>query len=84
MLKFFTSVITVLTFMCCLCIVAGIPICLFAYLLGPISQIYIRTILLAVLTIIPILLVIFAKKESLIFNITYVCAALMFIVGWFI
>ena len=84
MLKFFKLIVTALTFMCCLCIVIGIPTSLFAYLFGPISQIYLRTILLAVLTGIPIFFIIFAKKESLIFNITYICAALMFIAGWFI
>ena len=84
MLKFFKLIITALTFVCCLCIVIGIPTALFTHLFGQISQIYTRTILLAVLTAIPIFLVIFAKKESSVFNITYVCAALMFIIGWFV
>ena len=84
MLKFFKLIVTALTFMCSLCIVIGIPTSLFAHLFGPISQIYVRTVLLSILTAIPVFLVIFAKKESSIFNITYVCAAFMFIIGWFI
>ena len=83
-MKLFRLIITALTFVCCLSLVLGIPTILFAHLFGAISQVYVRTILLAALTILPILLTLFAKKENVIFNTTYVCAALMFIVGSFV
>ena len=84
MLKLLKLIITSLTFICCLCIVTGVPTSLFIYLFSGISQIYIRTIILAVLTALPVFFVLFAQKESWVFNMTYICAALIYATGWFI
>ena len=62
--KLFEHIITVLTFLCCLCITIAIPLALMWYLFFGLSQIYIKTIILFVLSVIPIFLVYFSKNEA--------------------